>query len=284
MNVNIDKPLLKSLLIMGDVIEARDTYTGGHVWRVSQFTKLLAKQLGLSNDESAQAGLAAFLHDLGKVGIPDGILLKKGGLEGNEYEVLKTHPTIGGDLIEAHPLASLVLDVILHHHERLDGKGYPFGLDGDRISLPSRLVAVTDAFDAMTSERPYHKGLPINDALARLEQDAGSHFDPKIVNGMKELNLKDALAHIVAHSDEGIPLVPCPSCGAIITVTRETRDGDIRYCHTCTGEHRLHAQGNTFIAEFTGNTGKPEDVKPQANLEVIQDFVAQSPKKIKVSP
>ncbi len=282
MNVDVDKALLKSLLIMGDVIEARDTYTGGHVWRVSQFTKLLAKQLGLSNDESAQAAIAAFLHDLGKVGISDSILRKKSGLEAAEFETLKTHPTIGGELIEAHPLASLVLDVILHHHERLDGKGYPFGLDGDRITLPSRLVAITDAFDAMTSERPYHKGLPISDALARLEQDAGSHFDSNIVNGMKELNRKDQLAHIVAHSDEGIPLVPCPTCGAIITVTRETRDGDIRYCHTCTGEHRLHAQGSTFTAEFTGNTGKPDDVKPEANLEVIQDFVAQTPKKIKL--
>src|ERR1700690_338355 len=141
MNFEIDKPLLKSLLIMGDVIEARDTYTGGHVWRVSQFTKILSKQIGLSNDEVAQVTIGAYLHDLGKIGIPDGILRKKGGLEGNEYDVLKTHPVIGGKLIEAHPLAALTLDIILHHHERLDGKGYPFGLDGDRIALFPRLVA-----------------------------------------------------------------------------------------------------------------------------------------------
>ena len=110
MNFDIGKSLLKSLLIMGDVIEARDTYTGGHVWRVSQYAKLLAKQIGLSQDETTQGSIGGYLHDLGKVGISDNILRKKSGLDGNEFDALKTHPTIGGKLIEAHPLAELALD------------------------------------------------------------------------------------------------------------------------------------------------------------------------------
>jgi HD-GYP domain-containing protein (c-di-GMP phosphodiesterase class II) len=282
MNFDIDRPLLKSLLIMGDVIEARDTYTGGHVWRVSQYAKLLGKQIGLSEDETTRAAIGGYLHDLGKVGISDSILRKKSGLDGNEFDTLKTHPTIGGKLIEAHPLAELALDVILHHHEQLDGKGYPFGLDGDSIALFPRLIAVADAFDAMTSTRPYRKGLPVSEAFARLDESSGSHFDAKLVTALKELDRKGQLTHILAHSDEGIPLLPCPTCGAIITVTRQTHDGDLTYCHTCTGEHRLHQDADTFSAEFTGNKGKPEDVQPQPDLGMIQNLVEQTPKRIKI--
>jgi len=282
MNFDIDKPLLKSLLIIGDVIEARDTYTGGHVWRVSQYAKLLGKQIGLSQDDITRVSIGGYLHDLGKVGISDSILRKKSGLDGNEFDTLKTHPTIGGKLIEAHPLAELALDVILHHHEQLDGKGYPFGLDGDSISLFPRLVAVADAFDAMTSTRPYRKGLPVEEAMKRLDESSGSHFDPNAVTAIKELDRKGQLTHIISHSDEGIPLIPCTTCDAIITVTRETKDGDLTNCRTCTAEHRLHQRGDTFDAEFTGNMGKPEDVQPQPDLGMIQNLVEQTPKRIKL--
>jgi HD domain len=195
---------------------------------------------------------------------------------------MQTHPTIGGNLIEQHPLAELVADVIRHHHERLDGAGYPFGLEGNQITPASRLMAVADAFDAMTSTRPYHTGIPIADALSVLVQDSGSHFDARIVKGIKELGRKGVLEHVVAHSEEGIPLIPCPTCGAVITFTRHSHDGDIVYCHNCTGEHRLHLRGGTFEAEFTGKLGSPEVVQAQANLEMIQDFVSQTPKNIKL--
>jgi HD-GYP domain-containing protein (c-di-GMP phosphodiesterase class II) len=250
--------------------------------RVSQFAILLAKEVGFSRDESTRMAIGGFLHDLGKVGIPDLILRKKDKLDEGEFETMKTHPTIGGKLIEQHPLAVLVSDVILHHHERLDGQGYPLGVDGDKITPASRLMAVADAFEAMTSTRPYRAGLAIGSALSRLEAESGSHFDAQMVHGMRELDRKGELGHVVSHSEDGIPLIPCPTCGAVITITRHTHDGDIVYCHICTGEHLLHAHGETFDAEFTGKLGKPEDVQPQANLDVIQDFVAQTPKNIKV--
>ena len=284
MELELSEPLLKSLLVLGEIIEARDPYTGGHVWRVSQFAMLLAKETGFSPDETTRIGIGGFLHDLGKVGIPDLILRKKDKLEAGEFETMKTHPTIGGKLIEQHPLAILVSDVILQHHERLDGRGYPFGISGDQLTPAARLISVADAFDAMTSTRPYHEPLPIEAALSNLEQDSPSQFDAQMVAGMKALARKNELGHIVSHTEEGIPLIACPTCGAVITFTRHTHDGDIVYCHSCTGEHRLHQRGETFDAEFTGKLGRPEDVQPQANLEMIQDFVKGTPKTISFDP
>ncbi|MCI0555103.1 MAG: HD domain-containing protein [Anaerolineae bacterium] len=126
----MNNELIKSLLVMANVVEARDPYTGGHLWRVSQFAKLLSIKAGLSEVEAIQISLGGYLHDLGKVGIPDAILRKPDRLTEQEIEIIKTHPLIGGKLINAHPLSSLVCSPILEHHERLDGKGYPCGLSG----------------------------------------------------------------------------------------------------------------------------------------------------------
>src|SRR3990172_1773867 len=141
--MNIDKPLLKSLLIMADIIEARDPYTGGHVWRVSQFAKLLATKIGLPEDEVIKISIAAYLHDLGKVGIPDDILRKAEALTDAEYAIVNTHPSIGSKLLGGHPLAEMVSSAANDHHERLDGKGYPNGLRSEQISQVARIVSIT---------------------------------------------------------------------------------------------------------------------------------------------
>ena len=166
--MDIDKPLLKSLLIMADIIEARDPYTGGHVWRVSQFAKLLATKIGLLEDEIIKISIAAYLHDMGKVGIPDDILKKAEALTDEEYAIIKTHPSIGGKLLGSHPLAEMVTSAANDHHERMDGKGYPRGLSGKQISLTVSIISIADAFDAMTSVRPYRKGMSVEQALCRL--------------------------------------------------------------------------------------------------------------------
>jgi HD-GYP domain-containing protein (c-di-GMP phosphodiesterase class II) len=282
MNIEIQKEVLKSLLVMGDVIEARDPYTGGHVWRVSQIARLLAARHGLSRAEAVHVSLGGYLHDLGKVGIPDLILRKKDKLDEAEYETIKTHPSIGRGLVDEHPLGALVLDMVLHHHERLDGLGYPDGLSGDAISLHARLINVADAFDALTSTRPYHKGKTVDEALAVLRQASGTHFDPELVAELDDLSRGPDLVHIVGHSDLGIPLIECPACCSVLTVLRLTRDGDTIFCRTCTGKMTLHKKAGSFDAEFTGQTGTPRDLEPAANMEVITDFAAQVPKKLRV--
>lgn len=282
MQLNVEKDLLRSLLVMADVIEARDTYTGGHVWRVSQIAKSLALQLGLSNDDALQISIGGYLHDLGKVGIPDAILRKPEKLSDVEFETIKTHPTIGANLLKEHPLGSLVLDVVTHHHERVDGKGYPNKIDGDKISLSAQIIGLVDAFDALTSSRPYRKGVKIDNAISILMKDSGSHFDPNLLAALEAFSLTPELIHIVGHSDEGIPIIDCPACGGIFSISRRTQDGDIAFCRTCTGKHTMHKKADSFVAEFSGVTGTPEDLQPRPDLDVIHDFVKKIPNQLTV--
>ncbi len=275
--MEIDKPLLKSLLIMADIIEARDPYTGGHVWRVSQFAKLLATKIGLSEDEIIKISIAAYLHDLGKVGIPDDILKKAVALTDEEYAIIKTHPSIGSRLLGGHPLAEMVSSAANDHHERIDGRGYPRGIRGEQLSLTARVVSVADAFDAMTSVRPYRMGMSVEQALYRLEEGAGTQFDSELVSHMCELGRAGDLAHIVGHTAEGIPTVTCPHCGPVIAIPRNTKNGDVIYCRACHSKLELHQSGNTFTAEMTGMSDDPRDVEPHANEDAVESVLAQIP-------
>jgi hypothetical protein len=282
MQLDIEKDLLKSLLVMTDVIEARDTYTGGHVWRVSQLSKALALQLGLSKDEAIHISIGGYLHDLGKIGIPDIILRKPEKLTEAEFEIIKTHPMIGANLLIEHPLGNLVLDMATHHHERIDGKGYPDKLDGDNLSLNAQIIGLMDAFDALTSSRPYRKGTKVEDALSILMKDSGTHFDPKLLAALQALSLTPELIHIVGHSDEGIPIIDCPACGAIFSISRRTRDGDVAFCRVCTGKHIMQKKADAFEAEFSGVTGTPEDLRPRADMDVVTDFMKKVPNSLNV--
>lgn len=275
--MDIEKPLLKSLLIMADIIEARDPYTGGHVWRVSQLAKLLATKIGLPEDEIIKTSIAAYLHDIGKVGIPDDILKKTAALTDEEYAIVKTHPSIGSKLLGSHPLAEMVLSAANDHHERMDGKGYPNNLHGEQLSLVARIVSIVDAFDAMTSTRPYRKGMSVEQALCRLEEGAGTQFDTELVSHMCELGRAGDLAHIVGHTAEGIPAVTCPHCGPVIAIPRNTKDGEIIYCRACRSKLELHQSGSSFIAEMIGMSNDPRDLEPRANEDAVEDVLAQIP-------
>lgn len=272
----MNKDLIKSLLIMADIVEARDPYTGGHLWRVSQFAKLLSIKVGLSEMKAIQISLGGYLHDLGKIGIPDSILRKPDKLTEQEFEIIKTHPLIGGKMINEHPLSSLVCQPILEHHERLDGKGYPYGLSGDQIALSSRIVGVSDAFDAMTSTRPYRKALTLEAALQLLEQGSGTQFDNILVNHMYDLGQAGDLSHIIGHSGEGIPLVTCPHCGPVVALPRSTRDGAVVYCRACHSELTLHKDKDTFIAEMTGMTDDPVRLEHRIDLDTINTLLTQT--------
>ena len=282
MKLNIDKRLMKSLIMVAAVVEARDAYTGGHLWRVSQFAKLLAEKAGLSTDDVTLVSLGGFLHDLGKVGVPDAILVKPGKLTEQEYDIVKTHPVIGAYLISEHPLGELAHDPIRHHHEWVNGKGYPDGLHDETISIYARIVSIADAFDAITSTRSYRQGTSIDIALTKLDQGRDHQFDGTLVDHFLGLGQTDSINHIVGHSDEGVHMVTCPKCGPVITVPKTAKDGDTSYCRPCAARFRLHRSDDTFVAELTGKNINAEELKPLADIGPINDFVHQAPKTVAV--
>jgi len=162
-------------------IDAKDPYTHGHSKRVTMYSLAIANALGLDDEEKEDLELAGYLHDIGKIGMPQDILQKPMTLSDDEFEVVKRHPANGVKILENLKNLKNVSKFILHHHERMDGTGYPSGLAGEDIPLGSRILAVADAFDAITSNRPYRKASRTKEALLEIEINAGRQFDPVVV-------------------------------------------------------------------------------------------------------
>ena len=161
-------------------IDAKDPYTHGHSRRVTKYSLAIAKALGCGDEELEDLELAGYLHDIGKIGMPQEILQKPFGLTEAEFGIVKKHPTNGVKILENLKNLKRVSNFILHHHERHDGRGYPNGLTGGEIPLGARILAVADAFDAITSDRPYRKRSGIAAALLEIERNAGLQFDPQV--------------------------------------------------------------------------------------------------------
>lgn len=268
--------LLTSLLVMAWMVEARDPYTGGHLWRVSQFSQLLATRANLADEDVARIAVGAVLHDLGKISVPDHILGKKDKLTEEEYAVIKTHPEVGWRMLSSHPLSRLAEDAIRAHHETPDGKGYPRGLHAANISVDARIVGICDAFDAMTSSRPYRKGMPVEKALFIIEENLDRQFDRVMGTLFIECGRRGELDHIVGHSDQGIPLQNCVMCGPTIAVKRSHTLGAHLYCPSCTGEYEVKKTGGLFQITPTGRAGTASDLTPQVDADVICDVVRAS--------
>ncbi|HET9344043.1 MAG TPA: HD domain-containing phosphohydrolase [Candidatus Eremiobacteraceae bacterium] len=166
------------------VAEFRDVATGMHIVRMAQYCRAIAKAAGLSADDQEQLFLASPMHDIGKVAIPDSILMKPGKLTEAEHATMKQHTVIGHRILKDSPSALLrgAAEIALSHHERYDGSGYPFGLKKDDIPISARICALSDVFDALTSVRPYKEAWPLEDATAEVRAGAGTQFDPRIVN------------------------------------------------------------------------------------------------------
>jgi PAS domain S-box-containing protein len=164
------------------MVEARDPYTGGHQQRVGGIAAAIANRLGLDSFTVEGIKLAATIHDIGKVAVPAEILTRPGKLTPPEWEMLTTHPQVGHDIIDPINFPWPIADMILQHHERLDGSGYPSGLSGESISLGARIIAVADVVEAMSSHRPYRPGLGLDVALAELKRGRATEFDPHIVD------------------------------------------------------------------------------------------------------
>ena len=273
--------LLRSLYVMASLVEARDPYTGGHLWRVAQFSRLLAVKHGLPVTDVARIALGGFLHDLGKVGVPDAILNKPDRLTDEEYAVIKTHPEVGNRLLAQHPLAELARAAVISHHERPDGAGYPHRLAGTEVPIDARIVGICDAFDAMTSTRPYRRGMPAAKALTIIEDNLGTQFDATLGRLFVDLGNAGALAPIVGHSEAGIPLQECPMCGPIIVVRAHHRTGDHVFCRNCGAEAAVERAGNDIRIVITGQKGSSADLQPDADMELIDALVRETIRHLK---
>jgi len=179
---NIYENLFSTLYAFVETIEARDPYTKQHSTRVTSYAVLIAKALGCSQEEIDALQVSGNLHDIGKIGIPDNILLKPSSLTDGEYEIIKKHPSIGSSIIGHFNMWSNEKNIIKHHHERWDGKGYPDRLSGEEIPFLSRILSVADVFDALTSDRSYRKRLQDDIAVRMITENAGEQFEKKIVD------------------------------------------------------------------------------------------------------
>lgn len=192
----------ETLLRLAKAGEYRDEDTGAHVLRMAKYSHLLAERLGLPKDQCAAIELAAPMHDIGKVGIPDHILLKPGQLTDEEWHIMRQHPNIGQAILQDSPseFISLGATIALGHHERFDGTGYPRGLAGEQIPIEARIVAVADVYDALTSYRPYKPAWKASAAKAHIIEQSGRHFDPRCVTSF--MDLFDQVREIQAFHNE----------------------------------------------------------------------------------
>ena len=179
-NEELERAYLDTIGILRQTVEAKDPYTRGHSDRVSEYSVLIGKKLGLDEKTLHILKIGGLFHDIGKIGIPDSILLKDSKLSDEEYSQIKNHPMIGVHMLGDAAIFTDILPIVKHHHERYDGRGYPSQLVGDDIPYVARIAAVADTFDAMTSKRSYRDSLPIDVVRAEIERCSGTQFDPNI--------------------------------------------------------------------------------------------------------
>jgi putative nucleotidyltransferase with HDIG domain len=183
----LQRTFVETVTAMADAVERRDPYTGGHLHRVVAYSMVLGEELGLPPAELETLRLGATLHDIGKIGVPDGVLLKPGPLDAAEAEVMRRHTVDGAAIVSRIESLKPLVPIVRNHHERLDGNGYPDGLSGDHIPLAARIVAVADTFDAMTTSRPYRRALVAEAAANEIRRVAGSHLCPTVASAFDRL-------------------------------------------------------------------------------------------------
>ncbi len=181
-NEELENAYLESIQTLRYTVDAKDTYTRGHSDRVSEYSVLIGKHLGLSEEELKTLRIGGLFHDIGKIGVPDSILLKETKLTDNEYSEIKNHPSIGAHILSTATIFKDIIPIVKHHHERFDGHGYPGQLQGEKIPYFARIAAIADSFDAMTSRRSYRDSLSIETVIQEFENGRGSQFDPELTD------------------------------------------------------------------------------------------------------
>lgn len=178
----LEQAYLDSIQTVRYTVEAKDSYTRGHSDRVSEYSCLIGKKLGLPEEDIKRLHIGGLFHDVGKIGVPDNILQKSGKLTDDEYSEIKNHPTIGAHILSTASIFQDIIPIVKHHHEKYDGNGYPSRLKGEEIPYLARISAIADSFDAMTSKRVYRDSLPVETVISEFERCKGTQFDPYLTD------------------------------------------------------------------------------------------------------
>ena len=275
--VQIEKGALESLVVMSSVVEARDRYTGGHIWRVSQYAKLLANHMGLSPDEVFITELSGLVHDLGKITIPEKILNKKSALSDDEYKIIKSHTDTGHEMLRTHPLYGAIADSIKGHHTRVDGGGYPDNLEPFKSPLIPQIISLADAFDAMTSQRSYRNPIDTEKVRMIIFGEKDKQFNGKLVNEFVHLLDNNRLKSIMGHSNYDRPMLSCEKCGPVISVNEDISDGQSITCPACHTELIAHRKDSSFEFESIGSN---KLYIPKADYITASNFTKEIPTQI----
>ena len=196
----LKRAIKASLVALANAIEARDTYTRQHVEQVNAYAQLIAMELEWRQDRREALEFGAILHDIGKIAVRESILTKPGPLDEDEWAEMRQHPVVGGRMIKDIPYLAPAIPIVIHHHERWDGAGYPDGLKGDDIPVEARLLAVADTFDAMTSIRPYRNAIPPKKAYEEIVSLSEKQFDPQMVNAFQRCWERGEIEEILIHA------------------------------------------------------------------------------------
>jgi putative nucleotidyltransferase with HDIG domain len=217
LNRQLSESYESTLQALSRALDTRDAETEEHSQRVSRYTELIGRRFGLPEEEVAHLRRGAMLHDIGKIGVPDAILLKPAKLTADEIEAMRKHPTIGYTMIAHIPFLAKAAEIVLHHHESYDGNGYPSRLADDEIPLGARIFAVVDTLDAMTSDRPYRTARTFEEALAEIEHERGKQFDPAIVDVLLAVTIPELIRcrnGVIVEAEPDQSLQPKPSLSA----------------------------------------------------------------------
>ncbi len=251
----VEQSYQDTLIVLANAIELRDHYTVGHTWRVTNFAMEIARELGWDEAKINEVQMGGVLHDVGKIAVDNSILGKVGKLTEEEFAQMKVHPERGADLLRDVKFLQPLIPYCLYHHERWDGTGYPFGLQGERIPIEGRLISVADAFDAMTSNRPYRKGLPIEVAVDSLQKGKATQFDATIVDALITALNKGRIAQVLqdyykneAHS------IACPFCSTFVRLGEEVGAGGEVGCSVCHRRIRILESEGVYFGELLPKT------------------------------
>ncbi len=229
----LSRAYLDTMEVLANAIEARDHYTVGHTWRVTRLAVAMVDRLGWSAQQRRYTEMGGILHDIGKIAVEDAILRKRGPLTPEEFQKMQLHPEHGARILKDVEFLKPVIPYVLFHQERWDGRGYPFQLKGEDVPVEGRLLAVCDAFDAMTSHRPYRETREPDDAIRELKLNQGHQFDPEMVEAFLDVWNRGEVASILQDYARGGKSVPCPFCSTHIPLGEDPREGVILECPVC---------------------------------------------------
>jgi len=240
----------ETLAVVANTIEGRDHYTVGHTWRVTKFAMALARHMGWDEGTLKEVEVGGVLHDIGKIAVDDAILRKPAPLDDEEFAQMKIHCSKGASMLKDCRELESAIPYVLYHHERYDGRGYPFGLAGEEIPREGRLLAIADCFDAMTSNRPYRKALPSETAIAEIEERRGEQFDPGYAEAFVEIYKAGKISSIMQDYAKGEMSTCCPFCSTFIRIVEQDLETKIVVCTVCHHQAKLEKVGTEWMSEL----------------------------------